>query len=219
MLILIALLFAIFLVSFFLLSISGNDWLEYCRRDNVSKWVFPLYLLIDGNAFHDFCSNKDVSGLAVFIACLIYITGVVIFTGMIISVMTNMIERRVENNREGHIHYLESGHYIIMGYDDMVPSFVKYIFDKDSAAYVLILTSAKVYADMTYVQEDNDEVVKEFTYNLIDHIKQNIQDDSVCFVAIPPNELMVNLNGANAGGPVVLVGSNINYVFVWAIIR
>ncbi len=82
-----------------------------------------------------------------------------------------------------------------------------------------ILTSAKVYADMTYVQQDNDEVVKEFTYNLIDHIKQNIQDDSVCFVAIPPNELMVNLNGANAGGPVVLVGSNINYVFVWAIIR
>ena len=78
-LILVAVLFAIFLVSFFLLSISGNDWLEYCQKDNVSKWVFPLYLLIDGNAFHDFCSNRDVSGLAVFIACLIYITGVVIF--------------------------------------------------------------------------------------------------------------------------------------------
>ena len=143
-LILVAVLFAIFLVSFFLLSLSGNDWQEYCRKDNVSKWVFPLYLLIDGNAFHDFCSSDDVSGLTVFIACLIYITGVVIFTGMIISVMTNMIERRVENHREGHICYLESGHYVIMGYDDMVPSFIKYIFEKDKDAYVLILTSAKV---------------------------------------------------------------------------
>ncbi len=162
-LILVAVLFAIFLVSFFLLSISGNDWLEYCQKDNVSKWVFPLYLLIDGNAFHDFCSNRDVSGLAVFIACLIYITGVVIFTGMIISVMTNMIERRVEKHRDGHIHYLESGHYIIMGYDDMVPSFVKYIFDKDPAAYVLILTSAKV-ADVT------EKLRKSFNAEQMKHI-------------------------------------------------
>ena len=143
-LILIAVLFAIFIISFFLLSISGSDWLEYCRKDNVSKWVFPLYLLIDGNAFHDFCNNKDVSGLTVFIACLIYITGVVIFTGMIISVMTNMIERRVENHREGRINYMVSGHYVIMGYDDMVPSFIKHILGKDKDAYVLILTSAKV---------------------------------------------------------------------------
>ena len=165
-LILIALLFAIFLVSIFLLSISGNDWLEYCRKDNVSKWVFPLYLLIDGNAFHDFCSNKDVSGLTVFIACLIYITGVVIFTGMIISVMTNMIERRVENHREGRIHYLESGHYVIMGYDDMVPSFVKYIFEKDEKAFVLILTSAKIVDITEKLRKSfNDEQMKHIIIN------------------------------------------------------
>lgn len=143
-LILVVVLFVIFLISFILLSISGHDWQEYCRKENISRWVFPLYLLIDGNAFHDFSSNKEVSGLAVFISCIIYITGVVIFTGMIISVMTNMIERRVENHREGRLFYLESGHYVIMGFDDMVPSFVKFIFGKDGNAYVLILTSAKV---------------------------------------------------------------------------
>lgn len=143
-LILVAVLFAIFLVSFFLLSISGSDWQQYSTEKNISKWVFPLYLLIDGNTFHDFCKEEDVSGLTVFIACLIYITGVIIFTGMIISVMTNMIERRVENHCEGHIHYLESGHYVIMGYDDMVPSFIKHIFGKDNRAFVLLLTSARV---------------------------------------------------------------------------
>ena len=56
-LILVAVLFVIFLISFILLSVSGHDWQEYCQKDHVSKWVFPLYLLIDGNAFHDFCSN------------------------------------------------------------------------------------------------------------------------------------------------------------------
>ena len=161
-LILVGILFVIFLASFFLLSISGNDWLDYCRNENVSKWVFPLYLLIDGNAFHDFCS-KDVSGLAVFIACIIYVFGVVIFTGMIISVMTNMIERRVENHREGRIHYLESGHYVIMGYDDMVPSFIKYIFKEDKEAYVLLLTSANV-VDVT------EKLKKSFREEQMKHI-------------------------------------------------
>ena len=142
--ILVAVLFVIFLVSFLMLTLSGSDWQEYCFDKNISKWVFPLYLLIDGNAFHDFCTEKDVSGLTVFIACLIYITGVVIFTGMLISVMTNMIERRVENHRGGRIFYMKSGHYVVMGYDDMVPSFIHYIFGKDKNAYVLILTSAKV---------------------------------------------------------------------------
>lgn len=164
--ILVALLFVIFLISFFLLSISGNDWQEYCQNDHVNKWVFPLYLLIDGNAFHDFCTNSDVSGLAVFIACLIYITGVVVFTGMIISVMTNMIERRVENHREGHLYYLKSGHYVIMGYDDMVPSFIKYIFNKHGKVFVLILTSVKAIDVKEKLRKSfNDEEMKHIIIN------------------------------------------------------
>lgn len=165
-LILIIVLFVIFLASFILLSISGNDWQTYCQENHISKWVFPLYLLIDGNAFHDFCSSDEVSGLAVFFACLIYIIGVVIFTGMIISVMTNMIERRVENHREGRINYMESGHYVIMGYDDMVPSFIKHIFGTDKDAYVLILTSAKVLDVTEKLRKSfNEEQMKHIIIN------------------------------------------------------
>ena len=82
-----------------------------------------------------------------------------------------------------------------------------------------IIASAKAYADMKYVSEENDEIVKEFTYNLINRIKLNIQDDGVCFIAIPPGNLRLRLNGANALGPVVLTGSNKNYVFTYGIIR
>lgn len=165
-LILIAVLFVIFLISFFLLSISGNDWQEFSKNHHISKWLFPLYLLIDGNTFHDFCNSEEANGLTVFIACIFYIIGVIIFTGMIISVMTNMIERRVENHREGHVHYLESGHYVIMGYDDMVPSFIKYIFDLDSKAFVLILTSAKVVDVMEKLRKSfKEEQMKQIIIN------------------------------------------------------
>ena len=89
------------------------------------------------------------------------------------------------------------------------------------------LTSAKVYADMNYV-ENNDEVVKEFTFNLINRIKMNIQDDGICFVIIPPGEMKFQLAGGNAGGSIILnespadskkVPSNNNFIFSWAIIR
>lgn len=82
-----------------------------------------------------------------------------------------------------------------------------------------ILTSAKVYADMTYADNENDEILKEFIFNVIDRIKKNLQDDGVCFIAIPPGAIQLQLNGGNAGGPVVLTGSNKNYVFTWGIIR
>lgn len=140
-LILLMVLVCIFLLSFLLLSLSGNDWIKYCENKNISKWAFPFYLLIDGNAFNSFYGEKDVGGWATFVGCIIYIAGVVVFTGMIISVMTNMIERRVEKFRNGELYYLKSGHYIIMGFGDMVPSFIKYVFAKDSDAYILIFTS------------------------------------------------------------------------------
>ena len=82
-----------------------------------------------------------------------------------------------------------------------------------------IIMSAKIYADMNYAQNENDEIVKQFVFNVIDRIKQNIHDDGVCFVIIPPGELQLQLNGANALGPVVATGSNTNFVFAWGIIR
>ncbi len=143
---LVGLLIVIFLISTLLLHLSGHDWIQYCKQENISKWVLPFYLLIVPDAFDSFCRSDTVGALPVFFACLIYILGVVVFTGMIISVMTNMIERRVENHLDGHIHYLESGHYVIMGYDDIIPSFINHIFQKDKEAYVLNLTSANVAA-------------------------------------------------------------------------
>ena len=113
-LILVGALFIAFCISIILLSCFGGNWQDYCSQKHISKWVFPLYLLIDGNAFNNFYGDGMVSSGAVFVVCLIYIAGVIIFTGMLIAVISNIVERRVEDYKAGHIYYLKSGHYIIM---------------------------------------------------------------------------------------------------------
>lgn len=140
-LILLGMLLVIFCLSFLLLNISGGDWKGYCSKHHLNIFFFPLYLLIDDNTFHDLYSSSEIGGRTLFLSSLIYVAGVIVFTGMIIAAITNMIARRVERHRDGLIHYLKSGHYVIMGYDDMVPSIITDIFNRNPNADVLLLTA------------------------------------------------------------------------------
>lgn len=154
-----------FLLSWYFLHISGCKWEDFCESKNLSEWLLPLYLLIDSNALNHLYTNC-VNGWALFVSSIIYVIGMFVFNGMIISIMTNAIERRVENHSEGYIHYLKSGHHIIMGYDDMVPSIISHIFEKDKKAFILILTSAKV-------TEIREKLLKSFDKETMKHIILN----------------------------------------------
>ena len=76
-----------------------------------------------------------------FACCFTYMIGFIVFNGMLVGVITNAIGNRVDNYHNGLTHYLKSGHYVIMGYDEMVPSVIEDIFKQDKDAYVLLLTS------------------------------------------------------------------------------
>ncbi len=134
-----------FVASYILLLLSGHDWDTFCEANGLSKWVLPLYLLIDTNALNNVYINdahiEYGSSWILIASSITYVMGVVIFSGMIISVITNTISRRVDDHRGGNIFYLKSGHYIIMGYDDMVPAIIDDIFSKDGNAFVQILSS------------------------------------------------------------------------------
>lgn len=133
----------LFCLSFVLLSLSDCDWTRFCSSNNINKWLLPLYLLIDGNSLNSLYMG-DVHGWMLFASIIIYMLGIVVFNGMIISVLTNTMDRRVQEHRDGMIHYLKSGHYVIMGYDEIVSSIIESILEKDSKAYVLLLTSSSV---------------------------------------------------------------------------
>ena len=131
-------------LSYLFLSFSGSDWKGFCQKHDLNQWLLPLYLLIDSNALNNLYIDNGVHGWMLFASSITFLFGAFIFNGVIIGIITTSIERRVADHRHGHIHYLKSGHYIIMGYDDMVPSIITHIFDTDKKAFVLILTSAKV---------------------------------------------------------------------------
>ena len=155
-----------FILSFILLNqFGGNDWKQYCDEKRISRWIFPLYLLIDGNAFNDLYTNEilPISKATLFISGLSYIAGILLFTGALISIMTNLISRRVEDYKGGMIHYLKSGHHIIMGFDDMVPSVINEIFKKDPDAYVLMLSAVNA-------ETINEKLCKSFSEKELKHI-------------------------------------------------
>ena len=129
------------LVSFMFLSFSGFEWREFCRTNNLTTWFFPIYLLLDPNAINSMYFSGAAHGWMLFASVVAYIFSILIFNGMIIGIITNAMDRRIESYRSGQIHYLKSGHHIIMGYDDMVPSIITEIFAREKDTYVLLLVS------------------------------------------------------------------------------
>lgn len=152
----------LFLISWGCLNLSGCEWKQFAKDSDIPEFLLPLYLLIDTNAFNNLYIN-GIHGWALVVSSITFVIGAFIFNGAIIGIITNSIERRVANHKEGRIHYLKSGHYIIMGYDDMAPSFISHIFGRDKDAYILILTAR----DTIGVRE---RLMKSFSEQRMKHI-------------------------------------------------
>lgn len=117
---------------------------EYCDKVGINIVLLPFCLLVDPNAFSSLYMENCWVGNTIIIFCsLIFLLGIIVFNGAMVGIITSSIERRVSNHKAGHIHYLKSGHYIIMGWDEMVPSIIQKIFEKDKDAYILLLSAVK----------------------------------------------------------------------------
>jgi len=99
----------------------GNSWRlegEVARAataDNKSDWYLPIVGFI----------------------------GAVIFTGLLVSVFTNIVQYWVTRIREGHVSYNLQDHYVIIGYDAIVPTLVKQIFRFENNANTHIIVSSQ----------------------------------------------------------------------------
>lgn len=151
------------LISFLFLSLSGSDWIKFCQDHKLKPWLLPIFLLIDSNALNTLYIDGDVHGWMLFVSCFTYMCGFLVFNGMLVGVITNAIGNRVENYRNGLTHYLTSGHYVIMGYDEMVPSIIEEIFTKDKNAFILLLTAFDA-------KKINERLKKSVAKNQMSHI-------------------------------------------------
>ncbi|MBO4802590.1 MAG: hypothetical protein J5545_12130 [Bacteroidaceae bacterium] len=120
----------------------------------VPFYEWALYLLIDSNALNNIYTDSYCGGRpwgTLLCAILGSLLGVVLFGGMLISVLSNMLERRIENYRKGKNTYVRKNHYVILGYDEIVPSIIKQICTNEDA-YVLLQSSvpSEMIADMIH---------------------------------------------------------------------
>lgn len=155
-------LFCVLIISYIPFICSSSEWSELCGKKGINPWLMPIYLLIDSNALNSLYTNNEeglssTQGLLLLFSSIVFLLGAIAFSGFIIGIITNSIERRVENHKQGHIHYLKSGHYIIMGYDDMVPSIILHIFERDKDAFVLLMSAV----ESDYIREKLRKVFNE----------------------------------------------------------
>ena len=133
-----------FMIAALLIGLIVCAFLPFGKEGGrLAFYEWALYLFIDGNALSNLYMDEYAGGdrpWVVVFAVMGSLLGVVVFGGMLISVLSNMLERRVENYRKGKNVYVKSGHHVILGYDEIVPSIIKQICsDKD--AYVLLQSS------------------------------------------------------------------------------
>lgn len=77
---------------------------------------------------------------------IITIFGAVIFTGLTISIISNMLEARVSAFKAGRVRYRFSGHILILGANQMLANMIRALADDDATRRkdIVVLTSSSV---------------------------------------------------------------------------
>jgi hypothetical protein len=57
--------------------------------------------------------------------------------------------------------------------------------------------------------DGSDNMINQYTYNLVKCIVNAIKNDATVQVAIPMQSLLIQATGGNAGGPVTCIGTNL----------
>ena len=103
-----------------------------------------IYLMIDpGNVSLE---TDNAVGIQLFTG-VVAALGMVLLGGLLISTLTNVVERRVSDVEDGNVVYSSMrDHYVIIGYGSLVVSIVRNIYSKESETgkRIVILTSQNV---------------------------------------------------------------------------
>lgn len=76
-------------------------------------------------------------------AILVAIIGIIVLSGFLITVLSNMLERHVEHYRNGDIHYKLRGHSIVLGFNRYTISLIKKIQSENYNKTKILLVTSK----------------------------------------------------------------------------
>ena len=118
------------------ISYVGEMYVEDGSRDN--RFLDILLVLIDPGV-----GSEAMSSTLTIVCSLL---GLTVFGGMLISVICNVLERRVESYTKGEAKYKISDHVVILGFNRSIPSLINHILTKyqEEDPYVLIMCNRDV---------------------------------------------------------------------------
>ena len=131
----------VFGVSFGIYHFFG--YLENIKLWETLRFWESLRLFISSNGILLFTDGKTFHNVwLLVIECL----GKIFFAGFIISIITNLIRRKVEAIKEGHVHYNLRNHVVIIGYDTIVPSVISELIKSPiyAKSKIVLQTSSSV---------------------------------------------------------------------------
>ena len=115
------------IVCWFFIGLSFNLIFDNPAIENdMTPWGFTYMLISDPGTILDSFKNNNILSIYFPFLCIISIVGFILFCGVMISVFSNIIQRRVDDYINGAIRYKHlKNHIVIIGYDEIMPSLVK----------------------------------------------------------------------------------------------
>ena len=129
---------------------TGSSWEFIVERDGFPEWInhdspslfwTVLYHFMDPGNQHMAMSSR-----ARLIAFVISVLGCIIMTGLLITMLISLFERRRERWAKGELRYSVTvkNHVVIIGGGDFITSLVKQIFYYKNPPYILVQTKQNV---------------------------------------------------------------------------
>lgn len=108
--------------------------------------------------------NRDESGdIPNVWIVFINVFGMILMTGLLISVLSNLLERRVDNLKSGRIYYQFKDHFVIIGYDRMAISLIKQLAKKQTGKNIILQTVQDVptvrHEVFSYLNKETEKYV------------------------------------------------------------
>ena len=101
-------------------------------EDSQGKWYDILLVLID--------PGSGSSSMSTPFTILCALLGLIIFSGMLISVISNVLERRVESYTKGETDYNVSNHVVVLGFNKSVPSLLNKVHEKHKDSFIILMS-------------------------------------------------------------------------------
>lgn len=122
-------------------------------QDSRGRWYDILFLLLDPGSI----SGSFLAPFAIVVALF----GMIVFSGMLISVISNLLERRVEQYKAGETNYNESDHVIVLGFNKSVPSLLKTVHAKYPESYIMLMCDCDCEAVRDSIHANVDKAIED----------------------------------------------------------